>query len=181
MQKKVDLSVITVSHNIKKLLKGCLASIHEKCREGSFEIFVYDQTSTDGTAEMVEKKFPDVNLLKNRKNIGFGPSNNVAMKKAIGRYILLLNSDTKIIQKNIFDEMVAWMDENPKVGISSCALVNLDGSLQGSGGYFPNLFRVFAWMFFLGLVLKLAHLSKEKVLFRGFYPLLFYSVSNLIN
>lgn len=149
MQKKVDLSVITVSYNIKKLLKGCLASIHEKCKKGSFEIFVYDQTSTDGTAEMIEKKFPDVILLKNRKNIGFGPSNNVAMKEAAGRYILLLNPDTKIIQKNIFDEMVAWMDENSKVGISSCALVNPDGSLQGSGGYFPNLFRVFAWMFFI--------------------------------
>lgn len=45
--------------------------------------------------------------------------------------------------------MIDWMDKNPKVGISSCALVNPDGTMQGSGGYFPSLFRVFAWMFFL--------------------------------
>jgi len=148
MSKIVDISVITVSHNIKKLMKGCLASIYQKAGK-QFEVFVYDQSSTDGTSEMIEKEFPLVNLLKNRKNIGFGPSNNVAMKKANGRYLLLLNSDTKIIQKGIFDEMVNWMDNHPEVGIASCALINPDGSIQGSGGYFPSLLRVFAWMFFI--------------------------------
>jgi GT2 family glycosyltransferase len=149
MSKKVDLSVITVSNNTKKLMKDCLGSIYQKAGKAPFEVFVYDQRSIDGTPEMIERKFPQVHLLKNRKNIGFGPSNNVAMKKAKGRYMLLLNSDTIIIQKNIFDEMVNWMDKHSKVGISSCALINPDGSMQGSGGYFPSLFRVFAWMFFI--------------------------------
>lgn len=149
MSKKIDLSIITVSHNVKKFMQDCLASIYQKAGKFPLEIFVYDQTSTDGTPEMIENKYSQVHLLKNRKNIGFGPSNNVAMKKAKGRYLLLLNSDTKIIQKNMFDEMIEWMDKHPKVGISSCALVNPDGSMQGSGGYFPSLFRVFAWMFFI--------------------------------
>lgn len=149
MPKRVDLSIVTVSYNIKKLMRECLRSIYKKGGKVSLEVFVYDQTSTDGTPEMVSKQFPQVKLLRDKKNIGFGPSNNVAMKKAVGRYILLLNSDTKIIQKNILEEMVSWMDDHPEVGISSCALVNPDRSLQGSGGYFPNLFRVFAWMFFL--------------------------------
>ncbi|MFV1917129.1 MAG: glycosyltransferase family 2 protein [Patescibacteria group bacterium] len=145
----IDLSVITVSHNIKKMLKECLGSVYKKGGDILLEVFVYDQSSTDGSAEMVSKNFPQVILLRDRKNIGFGSSNNVAMKKARGRYVLLLNPDTKIIQKNIFKEMIDWMDKNPKVGITSCALVNPNKTLQGSGGYFPTLFRVLAWMFFL--------------------------------
>ncbi len=149
MNRKVDLSIVTVSENIKKLLRECLDSVYKKGGEVAFEVLIYDQSSTDGTPEMIEKEFPQVKLLKNRKNIGFGPSNNVAMKKALGRYILLLNPDTKIIQKDIFKQMIDWMDGHPEVGISSCALLNPDRTYQGSGGYFPTLFRVFAWMSFI--------------------------------
>lgn len=144
-----DLSIVIVSTNICKLLRSCLRSVYEKEDKADFEIFVVDNASTDGTLEMVEKEFPKVELIKNRKNIGFGPSNNRATKKAKGRYILLLNPDTKIIHKNIFSEMISWMDKKPAVGISSCALLNADKSYQGSGGYFPTLFRVLAWMTFL--------------------------------
>jgi len=145
----IDVSIVIVSLNIKELLEKCLDSVFKNKESIKFEVFVSDNGSSDGTAEMVEKKFPQVKLLRNNANIGFGPGNNVAMKKAKGRYVLLLNPDTEIIQQNIFTEMVKWMDEHKDVGISSCALLNSDRTFQGSGGYFPTLIRVFLWMSFI--------------------------------
>ena len=76
-------------------------------------------------------------VISNDRNVGIGL-----------RILLLLNSDT-LITDNILLGMIKWMEDNSKVGISTCALKNTDGTLQGSGGYFPNLFRVFSWLFFL--------------------------------
>lgn len=145
----LDLSIVIVSLNIKKLLEKCLESVYRMEKKANFEIFVVDNASEDGTPEMVEKKFPEVKIIRNKKNIGFGPANNIGMKKAKGRYVLLLNPDTETITKNIFSEMVSWMDNNPTVGISSCALLNPDKTYQGSGGFFPTLLRVFFWMSFI--------------------------------
>jgi GT2 family glycosyltransferase len=98
---------------------------------------------------MVRKKYPKTKLIESKENIGFGRGNNLGMKVAKGRYVLLLNSDTRIDDANIFSEMVDWMDNHKDVGISSCSLLNKDGSYQGSGGYFPTLPRIFAWMSFM--------------------------------
>ena len=87
-------------------------------------------------------------IIENKENIGFGKANNQGMKKSRGKYILLLNSDT-LLKDNVLGEMVHWMDNHPKAGASSCALRNKDGSLQGTGGYFPNLPKVASWMFFV--------------------------------
>jgi GT2 family glycosyltransferase len=93
------------------------------------------------------RKYP-IRIIANKNNAGFGIANNQGAKIAKGKYLLFLNSDT-LLKKNVLGEMVLWTNKNPKVGVSTCALRNLDGSLQGTGGYFPNLFKVFAWMFFL--------------------------------
>jgi len=122
---------------------------------------VMDNISKDGSVKMLKslsQQFP-LTLIENKDNIGFGAANNQGMKRAVGRHLLLLNSDT-FVKDNTLGEMVKWMDENPKVGISSCALKNKDGSLQGTGGYFPNLFRVFSWMFFLEDIPYLSKLIK---------------------
>lgn len=146
----MDLSIIIVSYNTKKLLKECINSISSKTKGIKFEILVVDNASKDGSVELIRKlsKNKHIVLIQNKKNIGFGPANNKGMKKAKGRYFLLLNSDT-LIKDNLLSEMVSWMDKNKKSGIVTCALKNPDESLQGTGGYFPTLFRVFSWMFFL--------------------------------
>ena len=95
----------------------------------------------------IAKKYP-IRIIANKNNAGFGIANNQGAQIAKGKYILFLNSDT-IVKKNVLGEMILWTNKNPKVGVATCALRNLDGSLQGTGGYFPNLFKVFAWMFFL--------------------------------
>jgi len=146
----IDLSIIIISYNTKKLTLECINSIIRNTHGISYEIIMVDNASDDGSVKAVEKlslKFP-IRVISNSENVGFGQGNNQGMKIEKGRYILLLNTDT-LIKGNLLCEMVNWMDKNKEVGISSCALKNKDGSIQGTGGYFPTLFRVFAWMTFL--------------------------------
>jgi len=156
-----DLSIIIVSFNTEKLTRECIESVVKNTKEISYEFLVMDNASCDGSVKILKSLFQKLplTLIENKDNIGFGAANNQGMKKACGRYLLLLNSDT-FVKDNVLGEMVKWMDKNPKVGISSCALKNKDGSLQGTGGYFPNLFRVFAWMFFLEDIPYLSKLIK---------------------
>jgi GT2 family glycosyltransferase len=142
------LSVIVVSYNTKKLLKQCLDSVFKYTKSINFEVVVIDNASHDGSPAMVEKSFPQVKLIKSKKNLGFAAANNRGIKKARGRYILLLNSDI-ILRENSIKKMIGWMEKKKKVGISSCQLVHDDGSLQRTGGYFPDLLRIFNWMFFI--------------------------------
>ena len=145
-----DISIVIVSINIKDLLRTCLKSVSAALKGIESEVIVVDNASSDGTPEMVAKEFAWVKLIRKEKNRGFGQNNNFGMRVAKGRYVLLLNSDTEIIDKKIFKEMIDWMDTHPEVGVVSCALLNPDRkTLQGSGGYFPTLLRVFAWMSFL--------------------------------
>ncbi len=150
MDKNIDISIIIVSFNTKKLTQETIESVVKNTKGINYEFLVIDNDSKDGSVEILRnlaKKLP-LTLIENHDNVGFGYANNQGMKKARGRYLLLLNSDTKV-ESNVLSEMIDWMDKNPEVGISSCALRNADRSLQGTGGYFPNLFRVFSWMFFL--------------------------------
>jgi len=145
----MDLSIIIVNYNTKELLLDCLGSIKKNTKKISYEIILVDNASTDGSIEILRRlKSPDVKIVLNRQNLGFSKANNQGIKIAKGRYVLLLNSDTKV-QDGILDEMIEYMDESPKTGVAGCALKNQDGSLQATGGYFPTLFRVASWMLFL--------------------------------
>ncbi|MDO8341430.1 MAG: glycosyltransferase family 2 protein, partial [Candidatus Woesebacteria bacterium] len=131
-------------------MTDCLKTAYLALKGIENEIIIVDNASQDKVGEQIKVKFPEVKIIRREVNGGFGENNNMGMKIAKGKYILLLNDDTKILNKNIFKEMIAWMDLHPKVGLSSCALVNPDEkTYQGSGGYFPTLSRVIAWMTFL--------------------------------
>jgi len=147
----MELSIVIISFNTEKLLKNCLDSILKNTANLRYEIIVVDNASLDASVQVVEKlqkRFKNIKLIKNKENLGFSGANNLGIKVAKGKFILLLNSDT-IIHDNLLFEMIGWMQKNPKAGIVSCNLKNKDGSLQGTGGYFPTLSRVFSWMFFL--------------------------------
>lgn len=170
-----DLSIIILSYNTKKLTVDCLNSIIRNTSGIDYEIIVVDNASNDGSVEELDKisrltgktfnknsikikdnkfsirakkKALNFILIKNSINVGFSRANNQGIKISRGKYVLLLNSDT-LIKDSFLKDMVSWMDDNPQIGIASCALRNVDGSLQGTGGYFPYLSRVFAWMFFI--------------------------------
>lgn len=156
----IDLSIIIVSFNTKKLLASCISSIITKTKEVNYEIIVIDNASVDGSSQMVKKNFPEVKLIINNKNLGFAKANNQGIKTSKGKYFLLLNSDT-LVTANVLAGITSWMDKNPKVGIATCGLKNRDNSMQATGGYFPTLFRVFAWMFFLDDIPLLGRVIKS--------------------
>jgi GT2 family glycosyltransferase len=146
----VTLSIIIVSFNTKKLTLECLESIAMHTKKVDYEVIVVDNNSTDASVSELKKlrSTMPLSIIENKENKGFGSANNRGIKNAKGKYILLLNSDT-LLTSDVLSEMVSVMDQNPKVGVSSCALRNADGSMQGTGGFFPTLPKVFSWMFFL--------------------------------
>lgn len=149
MNKTPDLSIIIVSSK-KEYLFGCLETLKPALAKLENEIILIDNASSDKVGNLVKQKYPEVIVLRREENGGFGENNNMGLKIAKGRYVLLLNDDTKIIDNNIFEEMIVWMDDHPKAGIAGCGLLNPDmKTYQGSGGYYPTLCRVAAWMSFV--------------------------------
>ncbi len=136
----MDLSIIIVSWNVRDHLRACLQSIYDHTDGVTFEVFVVDNDSHDGSADMVAENFSQVHLIRNKKNRGFGAANNQAYAKAKGRYILFLNDDTKI-DGNIFKTLVQKYDEQDSlVGMIGCQLRNVDGSIQESVRAYPTIF-----------------------------------------
>jgi hypothetical protein len=124
----------------------------------NFDVIVVDNGSTDGSLEMIKKNYPNVFLIANEANVGFAKANNQAIKISKGKYILLLNSDT-VSPKELLDQMVSFMNNNPKVGAVGGRLINQDGSLQRlSRGYFPSLKTAFNQFLFLSNIFPNSHL-----------------------
>lgn len=144
----IDLSVIIVSFNTKKLLNNCLESAQRGLTDSSMEseIIVIDNNSQDGSVEIIKRN--KVILIENKKNVGFGRANNQGARMAKGKYLLFLNSDT-LIEKKTLEKMVKFLDRNPDAGIASCQLKNKDGNVQFQGGDLPRLSTVAVWALFL--------------------------------
>ena len=123
-----SVSVVIVSWNTRDLLRDCLHSINQQTRL-RHEIVVVDNASSDGSAEMVEREFPEVILLINRDNRGFAIANNQGIRATSGYYVLLLNPDTVILDGAI-DKMVRWLDEHPGVGCAGCQILETETEIQ---------------------------------------------------
>jgi len=137
-----DLTISIVNWNTKKLLKSCLESIINQTKELNYSIWVVDNNSSDGSIGMIEEIFPQVQLIKNKANIGFSKANNQILSACEGKYVLLLNSDTQVIGntvKGLFD----FIEGHPDAGAAGCKILNADGSLQTSCGRFPGLLSIF--------------------------------------
>jgi GT2 family glycosyltransferase len=93
VRNELDLSIITVNYNVKEFLQNLIHSIHKAAQNLSYEIIIVDNASSDGSAEFITDKFPEVNLIANKENLGFGKANNQGLKIAGGNYILLINPD----------------------------------------------------------------------------------------
>ena len=135
----IALSIVIVNWNTRDLLRDCLESIlDDLAHKIEFEIIVVDNASADGSAAMVRDDFPDVRLIENDENAGFVRANNQAVKLASGQYILLLNSDTKMLGSGA-EEILQYLDDNPKVGIATGKMLYEDGDFQSSYSRFPNI------------------------------------------
>jgi len=150
--KKLMLSIVILSWNTEALLKQCLESLEEGCEGiGGCEVVVVDNGSTDGSSEMVRKyqirntKYK-IRLVENQSNLGFAKGNNIGIKQARGKYIMLLNSDT-IVEKGSLKKMVDFLDQHGEISVVGPKLLNQDGTPQSSCGQFPNLWVVFIMLF----------------------------------
>jgi len=129
----MDISIIIVSYNTKKLLAKCLDSLRSALA-GEKEIFVVDNCSTDGSVEMVKELYPEVRLIANSENRGFGAANNQPLADCSSDYVLYLNPDTEVAVKAI-SAAVSYMNTHPQTGLAGAKILNPDGSLQESVSY----------------------------------------------
>lgn len=142
------LSIIIPNFNTKNLLKDCLTSIYQDNSGNFFEIIVVDNASQDRSLSMLKKNFSKVISIRNKTNLGYGRACNQGIKKAKGKYILLLNSDT-LVPQDTLKKALSWIKKHPQVDIVGCKLLNIDKSLQPSAGYFPTLLRLALMMLFI--------------------------------
>ncbi len=152
-EKTKDVSVIIVNYNTKQLLKNVLTSIYEKTDGIDFEVIVSDNGSQDGSAEMCREYFPQVRLIENNANLGFGAANNRGLDVAMGKYIFYLNSDTILLNNAIkifFDYFESHANEN--LGAIGCNLKDANGEYTQSYGEMKPLMSFLKMMFiaFLG-------------------------------
>ena len=138
----VDISVVIVGWNARRYLELCLESLEAAPPRRSMEVLVVDNASTDGTAEMIEAKFPSVKLLKSPENLGFSRGNNLAIRQCQGRYIALVNPDV-IVLPGCLDALADFLDQHPKVGNVGPRVFNPDMTQQSTCRRFPTLWNNF--------------------------------------
>jgi GT2 family glycosyltransferase len=134
----MDLSIVIVNWNTRELLRDCLRSVFRGLGDLRAEVIVADNASEDGSTDMVRREFPQARLIENDRNLGFAAGNNVALRAAAGRHVLLLNTDT-LVHGDVLPEAVAWLDAHPRAGVLGPRVLNADGSVQPSCSAFPSL------------------------------------------
>jgi GT2 family glycosyltransferase len=138
------LSIVIVNLNTRNLTIGCLRSIEKEAGDLSFEVLLTDNGSSDGSVSALKELSKEtywrekMTLIFNETNAGYAKANNQGIRKAKGKYILLLNNDT-IVHKNALQALINFADGTPDAGVIGSRLLNIDGSLQASCYRFPTI------------------------------------------
>ncbi|MCY7275834.1 MAG: glycosyltransferase family 2 protein, partial [Phormidesmis sp. CAN_BIN44] len=125
------VSIILVNYNGSQVVIDCLDSLQNTLQTIAHEVIVVDNASTDGSADLIERLFPTVQLVRQSQNRGFGAGNNRGASLANGEFLLLLNTDT-LLTFDILPYLVDLMRQDPTIGIIGPQLLNPDGGLQRS-------------------------------------------------
>lgn len=162
---KMDVSFIIVNYKTKELTAKAISSIYKFAQNIKFEIILVDNNSQDKSVNYLKKKFPKIRLIENTGNFGFGKANNQGMEIANGEFLFLFNSDAYLIDDSI-SKIIQRAKEINNLGAISPLILNVDKSIQQSGGFSPSLTKVFWWMSFLddlpfGLVFKPYHIDHD--------------------
>lgn len=149
------VSIVIVNWNVREMLRACVRSVLDRggLARPEMQIIVVDNASADGSAEMMRREFPQVELIANSENLGFGRANNQALPRCRGRHLLLLNPDT-LVESGAISGLVEAMDTQKDIAVLGCRLRNADGSLQRwTGGAYPRLLNLLNHYFFLDRIL----------------------------
>ncbi len=133
----MTLSVLIVNWNTRDLLRACLHSLRRFPLSEPMEVWVLDNASRDGSAQMVQQEFPEVHLVASGCNLGYAAGNNLLLRRAQGEYLLLLNADTEVTE-GALDIAVHYLREHPDVAGLGAKLVHPDGRVQASVRGFPE-------------------------------------------
>lgn len=131
------VSVILISWKMRGLLERMLRTLFEYSSNAMIEVICVDNGSLDGTAEMVERDFPSVTLIRNSQNKGVAPARNQAISVARGRYAAILDADMELVEDAI-GPIVAFLECHPEVGMAGCRLTFADGTTQLNAKRFPS-------------------------------------------
>jgi GT2 family glycosyltransferase len=134
----INLSIIIVNYNSKNVLLDCLNSL-QAIRVNNYEVLIIDNASDESIKDL-ESIYPDYCFFYNIKNLGYAAANNIGIKHAKGKYLLLLNPDT-IVFPDSFGAMLNYLEEHPDVGITGCKIFNKNGDIERSTHSFPNLLK----------------------------------------
>ena len=134
----VDVSIIIVHYNTPTLTEACVRSVLAFTKGCSFEVLVVDNASTVGDITHIARLDVRVKVLRQEANLGFAGGNNAGWRASEGRYILLLNSDTELVEDAVCGAL-RIMEGNPALGVLSVKLIYADGQAQYPTGAFPRL------------------------------------------
>ena len=133
----VDISIVIVNWNTRELLLDCLDSVFKTITDVTYEVWVVDNGSSDGSVESIRQTFPGVKIIENEENLGFAAANNIAFGKMNGRYAVLLNTDARLTDGAIH-HLYDFMEAHPKAAMACGQLLNPDGAKQNSIANFPS-------------------------------------------
>ena len=125
----MDLTIVIVSRNTASLLANSLTSFRDGARALGCGVIVVDNASTDGSPELITREFPNVQLIRNSENIGFGRANNQGWRVSHSKYVLFLNSDT-LVPPGALAQLIEFMNSHPDAGVCSPRLLCADGTTQ---------------------------------------------------
>lgn len=131
----VNVSVIIVNYKTPELILDCLYTIYEQTKVVSFEVIIVDNDSQDNSQFVIQNQYPDVQWIQMNYNSGFARANNAGIKAAAGEYVLLLNSDTLMLE-NALDKIVSYVSQDNSVVAASVQLLYADYTAQNAGNYF---------------------------------------------
>lgn len=133
----MDLSIIIVNYNGKKFLSDCLNSIEKQCQGFDYEIIIWDNASSDGSIPFLKQNYDNkITLFPSDKNLGFAGGNNAAAQHASGKYLLLLNNDTILL--NPLKPALDLIKKDSQIGVLGVKMLNGNRKYTISCGLFPK-------------------------------------------
>jgi GT2 family glycosyltransferase len=145
---RLIVSVILVSYNTAQMSLEALRCLFSSKGDFELQVIVIDNASKDNSAKIIKEAFPQITLVENKVNVGFGRANNQVLSVINGEYVLLLNTDA-FVEPNTIDKTVKHMIDNSEIGVLGVKLLSRDGSLQPSCRFFPTPFNLFVQRFSL--------------------------------